>query len=230
MTSILASCLLWPSDCTHGFDSVCSVQVTGAFVLIISDSSPALVRRLQEGESKWSTAEAKCVPDTEDQEGSAPWVPWLTLQNLLQNRAPCVHVLLITGSGCSNCRDLFFDAVCYSRFDFKKIELFKSVYASERFFLSIKWYHDDNFEINVGFYKHLEKIDIQILTKVAFAKVHKIQKLLFQDAHKVHKVQKLKFKAQQPSLSSRVLTVAPCACCVNLYVCMYNVRILRIFP
>jgi hypothetical protein len=32
------------------------------------------------------------------------------------------------------------------------------------------------------------------------------------------------------ALSSGVLTVAPCACCVNLYVCMYNVRILRVFP
>jgi hypothetical protein len=31
-------------------------------------------------------------------------------------------------------------------------------------------------------------------------------------------------------LSSGVLTVAPCACCVNLYVCMYNVSILRVFP
>ncbi len=32
------------------------------------------------------------------------------------------------------------------------------------------------------------------------------------------------------ALSSGVLTVAPCACCVNLYVCMYNVRILQVFP
>jgi hypothetical protein len=35
-----------------------------------------------------------------------------------------------------------------------------------------------------------------------------------------------------PALSCGVLTVAPCACCVNLYVCMYNVTygILRVFP
>ena len=31
------------------------------------------------------------------------------------------------------------------------------------------------------------------------------------------------------ALSSRVLTVAPCTCCVNLYVCMYKVSILAVF-
>ncbi len=31
------------------------------------------------------------------------------------------------------------------------------------------------------------------------------------------------------ALSSRVLTVAPCTCCVNLYVCMYKVSILGVF-
>jgi hypothetical protein len=30
-------------------------------------------------------------------------------------------------------------------------------------------------------------------------------------------------------LSSRVLTVAPCACCVNFHVCMYKVSILGVF-